>query len=126
MSTTFTAISAYILATFLILAGIAHFIYPKVFKPLFFDFIPVNIRYLLIYLSGAAELLLALGLLLPEYRELSAGLVFVMLVLYLPLHIRDVFIDRPVVGTKLIALLRLLLQFGLLYWVSLIGSEKII
>ena len=113
----FMKISSYILAAFLLLAGVAHFRAPDTFDPLFFDFVPEDVRLIIIYLSGAAEIILALGLLTLKFREQSALLIFWMFVLYLPLHVRDIFIENPVVGSQTVAIVRLIMQFGLLYWV---------
>ena len=47
---------------------------------------------------------------------MAALAIFVMLIFFLPLHIRDVFQENPAIGSKTLAYVRLLFQFVLIYW----------
>ena len=96
-------------------AGINHFINPHFYEPI----MPVYISFhvLLIYISGACEVLLAL-LLISEYtRRIAAILIIAMLVLFLWLHIQ-MLIDYLKNKDKdlWIAIVRVPLQFILIWW----------
>ena len=64
----------YVLAAFMVFAGVMHFVRPKGFARIVPRALPAPM--LLVYLSGAAEVLLGLGLLHPATRAWAAwGLV---------------------------------------------------
>lgn len=101
------------LAIFMMLASLLH-----VFKPAMFDpFIPDSFPKLLVnYLAGIIEFLLGVGLFYTTIRsKVALGLVIVFIV-FLPIHIQDVFRDEPIIGSKLVAYVRLPIQFVLIYW----------
>jgi uncharacterized membrane protein len=60
--------------------------------------------------------LLGVGLFYTTIRsKVALGLVIVFIV-FLPIHIQDVFRDEPIIGSKLVAYVRLPIQFVLIYW----------
>lgn len=72
-------------------------------------------RPFLVYLSGLVELLLAVGLWREPWRKLAAQGTLGLMLLFLPLHVVDVFRGKPVAGgRKWTAVLRLIAQFGLI------------
>lgn len=99
----------------LLVAGVAHLLAPDLFLRIMPDWAPW--KYFWVVVSGIAELLLGVGLLLPRWRVLSAWLVIAMLAVYLPVHVLDLLRDQPVVGSKLIAIVRLPIQLLLMGWV---------
>ncbi|PSR12468.1 hypothetical protein C8255_26575 [filamentous cyanobacterium CCP3] len=70
-----------ILAVCMVVAGVLHFVVPQPFIRIVPGFLPAPAA--LVYISGAIEILLALGLLLPSTRRLSAwGLVLLFIAVY--------------------------------------------
>jgi uncharacterized membrane protein len=108
-------ISLYLMVALYVLAGMNHF-----YNPAFYEGImPAYIGYhtLLIYISGACEIILGL-LLLPYYtRKAAAILITAMLLLFLWLHIQ-MLIDYCKTNNKhlWIVIIRLPLQFVLIWW----------
>lgn len=94
-------------------SGLAHFLAPRMFIALIPQAIPW--RPFWVYLSGVVELLLAVGLWQKQWRTLAARGTLALMLLFLPLHVADLFRQRPIVGgRKETAVLRLLAQFGLI------------
>lgn len=75
---------------------------------------------LITYLSGAVELLLGVGLFIRSLRPLAGLGVLILMIVFLPLHLWDVFRDEPAMGSKLLASIRLMLQFVLIGWAWLV------
>lgn len=102
-----------VLALFIIFAGIQHFVKPEVFLPFVPSFLPYPMA--IIYVSGIIEIILGITLFLrKKYAKYGAlGILFLML-LFLPIHIWDVFSETPAIGSYNKALVRLLMQFVLI------------
>ena len=67
----------YLMAPIYVVAGVLHFLKPKPFVSIVPEELPNPLG--LVYLSGAAEILLGIGVLIPRTRELSAkGLVLLL------------------------------------------------
>nr|WP_294869896.1 MauE/DoxX family redox-associated membrane protein [uncultured Pedobacter sp.] len=97
----------------MILAGINHFVKPyfyKTFIPNWLPLLPVN------YVTGAVEATLGVCLLIPVCRHYGALGLFLLMIVFLPLHAFDVFKQNPAIGSKLLAYIRLPLQFILIWW----------
>lgn len=106
-------IAVTILAVLLIFTGGLHFARPKVYRPILPRFLPEKPAN---WLAGLAEIAIGAGLLLADTRS-AAGLAFMLLMLtFLPLHVWDLFRPRPAMGSRAGAVVRLLLQFGLIWW----------
>lgn len=96
----------------MIYAGSQHFI-----KPAFFDaFVPDFLIYktIVIYASGIVEVFLGLLLIIPKYAGKAALGIFILMLLFLPIHIWDVFSTTPAIGSHEAALIRLPIQFVLI------------
>ena len=105
----------YAMVVFYAVAGISHFTHASFFRkaiPPFFalpNFIVAS--------SGVAELLLAAGLLFDSTQIWALTGVLIMLVLYLYIHIEMVrYPDRLTFIPYWVLILRLPLQFVLMYW----------
>jgi len=110
----------FVFAGFFAFAGIMHIIKPKLFK----HFIPKPFPKTLVnYVVGTIELALGIGLLLPRFIKESAIGIFILLVLFLPIHIWDVTRERPAIGSKKLAIVRIPIQFVLMYGAYLIYSN---
>lgn len=89
-----------------------HVIKPDIFKHFIPDFLP---KRLVNYIAGIIEFCLGLGLFFPSTVKYAAIGIFMLMVLFLPIHIWDVTKERPAIGSKKIAIIRIPLQFLLMY-----------
>ncbi len=97
----------------MILAGLYHFIKPEIFAPFIAKFLPntaVN------YLTGFVEIILGIGVFTPRFRSMATLGILILMVVFLPLHIFDVFKENPAIGSHQVALIRLPIQFVLILW----------
>lgn len=78
------------------------------FIPEFLPATPVHI------LTAIVEALLGVGLLIPRYRKHAFLGVFVLMIAFLPLHVIDLFRDAPVIGSVSAAVIRVVVQVGLI------------
>lgn len=106
---------------FYVAGGVNHFLATKTYLSIMPSWLPVHS--FLIYLSGAAEIALGILLLFNNTRKWSAILIVLMLIVYLPLHVQMI-IDAPfMLGsfliTKLVAWIRLPIQFILIAWAAI-------
>ena len=107
-----------------IASGIAHFLSPRLFIALIPKRVPG--RPFLVYISGLVELLLAVGLWQERWRKLAAQGTLALMLLFLPLHVVDIFREKPIAGgRKWTAVLRLIAQFGLIALAKEMTTDKI-
>ena len=102
-----------VIALFMIYAGIQHFLKPAFFMPFVPEFLPLKTT--IIYASGVAEILVGVLLLIKKYAKIGAIGILVLLFLFLPIHIWDVFAEVPAIGSQKAALIRLPIQFLLIF-----------
>ncbi len=106
----------YAMAGVYIFAGLMHFITPKVYLKVMPDFLPNHKA--LVYISGIAEILLGIGLCFPATKQISIYLIIAMLIVFLvTIHMYMLSSEKAAAGIpKWILILRIPLQFGLMYW----------
>lgn len=75
----------WLLIIFYFLAGVNHFIHPEFYLPLIPSYLPEP--ELINWISGVAEVLLAVGVIIPRTRKLSVILIILMLIAFIPSHI---------------------------------------
>ncbi len=98
-----------------VLAGIFHFLKPKAYLRIMPRYLPKH--KLLVYLSGAAEILFGLGLLFPETKAIAIYAIILMLIIFLLVHFYMLSSKKAGAGIPFWALiLRLPLQFVLIWW----------
>lgn len=112
------------LGIFLIVTGVGHFLAPSGLDKIVPEVLPGDPR-LWTYLSGIAEILIGIGLLLPMHlkvskisiRLLAAYGAFLLFAAVYPANIKMAidWSSRPM-PEPLLAYIRLPLQFGLFYW----------
>ncbi len=73
------------MSAMLVFSAIGHFVFTKGMSLMIPDFIPFKTE--TVYLTGIAEIVFAVGLLLPNYRDLTAWLLITFLLLVLPANI---------------------------------------
>lgn len=93
-------------------AGIMHILKPHFFKHFIPDFLP---KKLVNYVIGCIEFTLGFGLFFSQTAANAALGIFIILVIFLPIHIWDVTKKRPAIGSKKIAIIRIPLQFLMMY-----------
>jgi uncharacterized membrane protein len=112
-----------LLALFFIYAGAQHFLKPLFFEPYVPEFLPY--KTIIIYGSGLLEIALGMLVLIPKYTKIAATGIIVLLLVFLPIHIADVFSDSPAIGNHNAALLRLPIQFLFIAWAYLIRRSAV-
>ncbi len=103
-----------LLALFLGYAGIQHFLKPDFYEPFVPAFLPA--KTMIVYASGAVELLLGILLLVPKYTKKAATGIIILMLLFLPIHIWDIFQETPAIGSQQAALIRVPVQFVFIGW----------
>ena len=114
-------ILTFLFGAILIIAGINHFIKPEMYAPFIPDFLPnvaVN------YLTGIAEIVVGFGIFIPKFRSLATLGILIMMLVFLPLHILDVFKENPAIGSHRVAIIRLPIQFVLILWAWFINKKN--
>lgn len=109
-----------IFGIFMIIGGVTHFVTPEMYGPFIPSFLPVNFVNMM---AGVLEILLGIGLLIPQYNSRATLGLLVLMIAFLPLHIVDVFKEYPAIGTHEAALIRLPLQFILIIWAWFIHKK---
>ena len=109
-----------IFGIFFAFAGIMHFIKPKVFNRFIPNFLP---KLTVNYIAGLFELAIGIGLLINQTTKQAALAMFVLMLIFLPIHIWDVFREKPAIGSRKTAIIRIPLQFLLLYIAYLIYTH---
>lgn len=98
-----------------IIAGVLHFIKPQVYMRIMPRYLPAHLE--LVYLSGAIEILLGIGLLFEETRNYAIYGIILMLIIFLLVHFYMLSSKKAGAGFPVWALvLRIPLQFLLIYW----------
>lgn len=106
-----------VLAVLFVIAGSLHFVAPHVYLKIMPPYLPSPL--LLVYLSGAAEMLGGVGLLAPATRQLAAWWLIALLVAVLPANIYMATAHLPfpgIMGQSWAQWLRVPLQLPLMYW----------
>ena len=98
-----------------IVAGLMHFIRPKMYMRIMPRYLPNHKA--LVYLSGLAEIIVGIGLCIPVLKAFSIYGIIAMLAVFLLVHFYMLSGKKASAGIpKWILILRLSLQFGLMYW----------
>lgn len=111
----------YLFGAFMIFGGINHFLKPAMYFPFFPDYMPKEI---LNYLTGIIEIMVGIGVFIPKYRKKASFGILILMVLFLPFHIWDVFSDKPAIGSHQASLVRLPVQFLFIFLAWFISSEE--
>lgn len=106
--------SLYLLATLMLVAGVAHFVVPAFYTAIVPPYLPFPTA--LVYLSGAAEVAGGVGLLVPRLSRLAAWGVFALLIAVFPANVYVYQHQELVPGPPAVHLLRLPLQGVFLLW----------
>jgi len=109
------SIGIYIMSAIYIIAGILHFVKTKMYMIIMPEYF-YNHKNLVI-LSGIAEIIMGIGLCIPSLKTLSLYCIIAMLIVFLTVHFYMLNNDKASLGIpKWILVLRIPLQFALMYW----------
>ena len=108
----------WVMAAFYVFAGIQHFRVPHFYIPMMPPYLPWHAE--LVFLSGVAEVLCGLGVLIPATRKYAAWATIALLVAVFPANIHVAFNNVPVFGATegagAAGFIRLPLQLVLIAW----------
>jgi uncharacterized membrane protein len=111
-------VSLYLMAAFYAFAGINHFRAPEFYLPIMPPWLPWHEE--LVFLSGVAELLIGIGLLIPRTRALAAWGAIALLIAVFPANLHmalaDVPVGDPPQSAGVLRWVRLPLQLVLIAW----------
>lgn len=110
-------LSFYTLASFFVVAGVLHFVWPRAYARIVPPFLPYPMA--LVYASGVAEILGGLGLLVPALRPWAGAWLVAVLITVFPANIYMALApERTGLNVAPVWLwLRLPLQLVLIAWV---------
>ena len=108
----------YLMGVLYVLAGMNHFRKPKMYERIIPPYIPAHST--LVMLSVVAEMILGFMIMNKNTQEEAAWGIIIMLIAFIPVHIymlqnKEAAMKLP----KWVLILRLPLQFGLIYWAYL-------
>lgn len=114
----------FIFALFIIFGGVQHFLKPDFYLPFVPSFLPLALP--IIYLSGVLEITFGLAYFIPKYRHAGAWGILILMLVFLPIHVADIFLANPAIGSKTAAYVRLAVQFLfiLLSWQMLQTAKR--
>ena len=105
----------YLMSFMYILAGIMHFVKPKMYMRIMPRYLPAHKQ--LVLLSGLAEILLGIGLLSTSTRNASVYGIVIMLLIFLLVHFYMLSSKKAAAGiSRWILIARIPLQFVLVWW----------
>jgi uncharacterized membrane protein len=110
-----------IFGVFFCYAGIMHFVKPKFFNGFIPGFFP---KLLVNYVVGILEFALGLGLFFSITVKNAAAGILILMIVFLPIHIWDLTKTKPAIGSKKMAIIRIPLQFLLMYLAYLIYTNS--
>ena len=108
----------YLMGVLYVLAGMNHFRKPKLYERIIPPYLTAHST--LVMLSGVAEMILGFMIMNKNTQEEAAWGIIIMLIAFIPVHIymlrnKEATMKLP----KWMLILRLPLQFGLMYWAYL-------
>jgi uncharacterized membrane protein len=108
----------YVMAAFYVAAGVMHFARPEFYVAIMPPYLPWHLE--LVYLSGVAEILCGVGLLIPQTRVLAAWATIALLIAVFPANIHVALNNVPMAGSTegagILNWIRLPFQFVFMAW----------
>ena len=102
----------YILALPMLAGAVAHVVMPAAYEPMIPSFIPSSLANIL---AAVAELIVGIALVIPKYQKKGGMLFMALMIAFLPIHIWDMLRDNPAIGEPPAPLIRVAVQFLLIY-----------
>lgn len=105
----------YLMAFMYIFAGVMHFIKPKAYLRIMPKYLPNHKA--LVFWSGIVEVVLGFGICFSRTKNIAVWGIIIMLAVFLLVHFYMLSSKKASAGVpKWILVLRIPLQFGLIYW----------
>jgi uncharacterized membrane protein len=118
-------IALWLMAAFYVVAGVMHFVRPDVYMPMMPPYLPWHGE--LVFLSGVAEVVLGVLVLVPATRRLAAWGIILLLAAVFPANVHIAVNDVPLFGASegagAMSWVRLPLQLVLAWWAWLYTRE---
>jgi uncharacterized membrane protein len=124
MATRARTISRWLLTVFMVGAGVNHFLSPAAYVAMMPTALPAPLE--LVYVSGVAEILGGLGLILPATRRLAAWGLIALLIAVFPANLNMAVNHLPLAGRPLPSWAlwgRLPLQLVLIGWAAVFTRD---
>ena len=103
------------MAVMYVIAGTMHFVKPNLYMRVMPKYLPYHKP--LVYWSGIAEIVLGIGLCIPDLKTISIYGIIAMLAAFLLVHFYMLSGKKAAAGVpRWLLILRIPLQFGLMYW----------
>lgn len=99
----------YIFALFITYGGVQHFLKADFYLPFVPSIFPFAMA--IIYISGILEIVFGVAYSIPKFRLIGAWGILALMLVFLPIHAADIFLDAPAIGSKTAAYIRLPVQF---------------
>lgn len=116
--------SRYLIAALFCVMGLLHFIKPNVFVSIMPDYIPYHEA--MVFISGIGELIGGIGILISETRIFAVYVLLILLIAVFPANIDmavKAYRGYGLTAYTWMLILRLPLQFVLMYWVYWAGTN---
>ncbi|MEZ4905363.1 MAG: hypothetical protein R2822_28175 [Spirosomataceae bacterium] len=117
----FKLLLTYLLGAFMVFGGVNHFLNPAMYLPFIPSFFS---KELVNYGTGIVEIIFGMAVFIPAARYWGTLGILVLMLVFLPLHIWDVFRNNPAIGSHQAALIRLPIQFVLIAWAWFIDQKN--
>jgi len=88
----------WIMSVFYVFAGVMHFVNPGFYMPMMPPYLPWHLE--LVYLSGVAEIVLGLAVLVPAWRRLAAWGIILLLIAIFPANLHIALYNVPIGGAS--------------------------
>ncbi|MFC0523777.1 hypothetical protein ACFFGV_09385 [Pontibacillus salicampi] len=111
----------WLFTVFFFTAGVMHFIVVDSFVTIVPAALPA--KEWIVYVTGVMEIVLAIGLLLPNTRRISGKMIALFLVLVFPANIYSAIAGIPATVNPMFLWIRLLFQPLLIWWVWAVSKE---
>lgn len=102
----------YLIGIMMIAGAIGHIFSPEAYVPMVPSFIPFTVANVF---ATIAEATIGIMIFIPRYQKLGGLLFSCLMLIFLPLHIWDVFRPDPMMGSTLGAVIRLIVQIVFIY-----------
>jgi uncharacterized membrane protein len=88
----------YVMAAFYVFAGVNHFRSPELYVQIMPPYLPWHLE--LVYLSGIAEIVCGIGVLIPRTRVMAAWATIALLIAIFPANVHVALNDVPMAGAE--------------------------
>jgi uncharacterized membrane protein len=88
----------WLMAAFYVFAGVNHFLSPDFYLPMMPPYLPFHLE--LVYLSGIAEIVLGVAVLVPSLRSAAAWGIILLLIAVFPANIHIALYNVPLGGAE--------------------------